>query len=314
MILRCCGESAILEPFSGRRSSDDAHNRMAGQTPMAYYTVPVKSQLSNDEFLREHVLKMQPVLIKNALNDWKAISWSKDYLKARAGQHLITYRTEGKDATDRFGDLLDLVFDPSKQAPYLRNIDVGRQLPTLLADISPEPIYSRSNWRSHPLMPSAWPREVRKNLYELFISRANASFPYLHIDYWGMSGFLAQLYGEKEVILFPIEDARYLYTKPDSPRVSTITDFDNPDYDKFPVFRQAHQYRVRLRAGDLLYNPSWWHTTKTISTSMTLIWAYWNRHEWRNLVAEVRGSGGAKGRLAVVPYLQFVGMCNRVKG
>jgi hypothetical protein len=47
---------------------------------------------------------------------------------------------------------------------------------------------------------------------------------------------------------------------------------------------------------------------------MTLIWAYWNRHEWRNLVAEVRGLGGAKGRLAVVPYLQFVGMCNRVKG
>jgi hypothetical protein len=279
-----------------------------------HYAVPVKSNLSTEEFIQEHVLKQQPVLIKDALKNWRATAWSKDYLKAKAGQHVITYRTEGKEASGHFGDLLDLVFDPAKQAPYLRNIDVGRQLPSLLEDISPEPVYSTSNWRSHRLMIKEWPKEVRKDLFELFVSRANASFPYLHIDYWAMSGFLAQLHGEKEVILFPQEDAPYLYTKPDAPRVSSITDFDNPDYDKYPKLRNARQYRVTIRPGDLLYNPAWWHTTKTLSTSMTLIWAYWNRHEWNNLVSQVRGSAGPKGRLTLVPYLQFVGMCNRLAG
>ena len=110
-----------------------------------HYAVPVKSNLSTEEFIQEHVLKQQPVLIKDALKNWRATAWSKDYLKAKAGQHVITYRTEGKEASGHFGDLLDLVFDPAKQAPYLRNIDVGRQLPSLLEDISPEPVYSTSN-------------------------------------------------------------------------------------------------------------------------------------------------------------------------
>lgn len=187
--------------------------------PQIYHDVPVKTRLSHEEFLREYVLKMQPVLIKGALSDWAATSWSKDYLKNKAGDRVISYRTEGKAASDRFDNLLDLVFDPSRPAPYLRNINVGSQLPELLEDISPQPIYTSANWRSHPLMARTWPPEVPKNLHELFISRSSMSFPYLHLDYWSMSGFLAQLHGEKEVILFPVEDRAYLYQSGQPPRL-----------------------------------------------------------------------------------------------
>jgi hypothetical protein len=271
------------------------------------HAVPVKAKLSPEEFLNEHVLARQPVLIKGALAKWNALRWTPGYLVDKVGHRHVSYRTEDEPRTGKLGDLLASIFDGDPAAPYLRNINVAEQLPELLEDITPEPVYSQDNWRSHALMPSQWPAAVKKGAYELFISRAAAAFPYLHIDYWGMSAFLAQIYGEKEVLLFPPDDAPYLYPSADDPLVSEITDFDE---HRYPLLRRARPHRVTIGPGDLLYNPAWWHTTKTTRTAITLIWAYWNRHEWTQLLAAVR-TVGLRGRL-LAPYLQFVGMCNRV--
>lgn len=280
----------------------------------SFHEVPVRSDLSNDEFLHEYVLKRQPVLIKGALKQWKALQWTPQYLKQAAGSQVLHYRTEQGVESGAWGDLVDLIFNSDRPAPYLRNIDLKAQLPALAKDIEPELTYSANNWRSHFLMPRGWPAEVKKDLYEAFISRAKMSFPYLHRDYWGMSAFFAQVYGEKEVILFPAEDAPHLYPTEANPLISSIGDFDNPDYDKFPRLKQARQFRLTLVPGDLLYNPRWWHTTKTLKTSITLIWAYWNQHEWDDLLHYVRTRVGRKWRPALVPYLRFVGFCNRLAG
>jgi hypothetical protein len=276
-----------------------------------FFAVPVKANVSKEEFLREHVLGKQPVVLKGALNHWNALQWTPAYLKAKVGTRHVRYRTEDKPQIGAFGELIERIFDgDDTPAPYLRNINVAEQLPELVDDIRPEPVYSRNNWRSHFLMPSEWPPAVKKNAYELFASKAAASFPYLHIDYWGMSGFLAQICGEKEVILFPPDDAPNLYPTARNPLVSEIEDFDTPDYGRFPRLKAARQHRVTIGPGDLLYNPAWWHTTKTTQSSITLIWAYWNRHEWTHLVEQVRRTGGIRGRL-LGPYFQFVGVCNR---
>jgi hypothetical protein len=273
---------------------------------MSFHAVPVKANLSSEEFFHEHVLARQPVLIKGALTMWNALRWTPEVLKAKVGSRPVSYRTEDKPETGLFGDLVDRIFRRDPTAPYLRNINLAEQLPELLDDITPEPVYSQDNWRSHALMPSQWPPAVKKGAYELFVSRAAAAFPYLHIDYWGMSAFLAQICGEKEVILFPPEDAPNLYPSARDPLVSEITDFDT---DRYPRLAAARQHRVTIAAGDLLYNPAWWHTTRTTQTAITLIWAYWNRHEWARLLAQVR-TVGIRGRL-FAPYLKFVGMCNR---
>jgi histone arginine demethylase JMJD6 len=282
---------------------------LPADTDRTFLTVPVRSDLPVEEFLREHVRKLQPVVIRGALGRWKALQWTPEYLKQTAGSQVLHYRTEEGVRSGRWDDLIDLIFDSDRPAPYLRNIDLKAQLPALAHDIDPLPEYSASNWRSHFLMPARWPAEVKKDLYELFVSRTATAFPYLHMDYWGMSAFFAQLVGEKEVILFPREDAPYLYPTAD-PLVSSIKDFDNPDDARFPKFRQARQYRVTLRPGDLLYNPRWWHTTRTLKTSMTLIWAYWNKHEWDDLLHYVRTRVGRRWRPALVPYLRLVGLCN----
>jgi hypothetical protein len=274
--------------------------------------VPVSRHLSPEAFLQENVLTRKPILIKGALKEWNALQWTPEYLKRVAGSHTLSYRTEEGVKQGNFGELLDQIFHTDTPAPYLRNVDLGRQLPMLARDVEPVLPYCSRNWRDHMLMPRGWPAEVRKDLYEVFISRKNAAFPYLHIDYWGMSAFLAQLYGRKEVILFPAEDARYLYPTPTNSLKSSIREFDNPDYETFPEFRHARMYRVVLEAGDLLFNPGWWHTTKTLDASITVIWAYWNRHEWEDLLNHVRTRMSLTRRVALLPYLRFVGMCNRL--
>ena len=274
--------------------------------------VPVSRNVSPEVFLKEHVLERKPILIKGALKEWKALQWTPEYLQQVAGSHTLSYRTEEGVKQGNFGELIDRSFHTDKPAPYLRNVDLDQQLPILARDIRPVLPYCSRNWRDHFLMPRRWPAEVRKELYQVFISRRNASFPYLHIDYWGMSAFLAQLYGRKEVILFPAEDARYLYPTATNPLRSSIREFDNPDYEAFPEFRHARMYRVILEPGDLLFNPGWWHTTKTLDTSITVIWAYWNRHEWKDLLNHVRSRMSLKYRVALLPYLRFVGMCNRL--
>ncbi len=281
-----------------------------------FHPVPVKADLSKEEFLHQHVLARQPVVIKGAIESWDALNWTPAYLNAKVGARQVQYRTEGQPQSGAFGELVDRIFNGSSStapAPYLRNINLAEQLPELLDDITPEPVYSLNNWRSHFLMPSKWPVAVKKHAYELFVSQAAASFPYLHIDYWGMSGFFAQICGEKEVILFPPEDAPNLYPSATDRLVSEIQDFDNPDYDRYPKLKAARQHRVTIGAGDLLYNPGWWHTTRTTQSAITLIWAYWNRHEWPHLLEEVRRAGGIRARL-LGPYLQFVGVCNFIAG
>lgn len=269
----------------------------------------VSWDITPEEFLQENVLKRKPILIKGALKEWKALQWTPEYLKKAAGSQTLSYRTEEGVRQGIFGELIDQIFYTDKPAPYLRNIDLARDLPTLARDIGPLR-YCSGNWRNHFLMPRHWPPEVRKDLYEVFISRKNGAFPYLHIDYWGMSAFLAQLYGRKEVILFPAEDSPYLYPMATNPLRSSIREFDNPDYETFPEFRHARQYRVVLEPGDLLFNPGWWHTTKTLAPSITVIWAYWNRHEWNDLLSYVRTRKSLKYRVALFPYLRFVGLCN----
>src|SRR6185312_2569128 len=123
-------------------------------SPSRMHTVPVTAELSNAEFLHRHVLARQPVVIQGALAEWKALHWNVEYLERKVGSRHVRYRTEGEPVTGRFGELVERIFYGDPSAPYLRNIDLAEQLPELVDDIQPQPIYTRRNWRSHTLMPS----------------------------------------------------------------------------------------------------------------------------------------------------------------
>ncbi len=90
----------------------------------------------------------------------------------------------------------------------------------------------------------------------------------------GVHAFLAQVVGDKRVILFDPTMAPFLY--PHSLRSfnavhSRVTDVDAPDLDRFPLFTRARAHVGRLGPGDLLYIPPfWWHNIRTRTWSFSL--------------------------------------------
>ena len=252
--------------------------------------LPRISKPSVDDFMNNFVYPKKPVIILDSFDLWKAKDWNLHILKEKIGNKEFRFRTEEGIKIAHFSEMIDKILNSHSEnpAPYLRNIDLLKSFPELRDDIFPAITYMKNNWRNHWAWPRKWPHLVSKNLLELFISAKGTSFPALHIDYWGMDGFIAQLSGSKDFILYSPDDTPFLYPNPENPLVSMISDFDNPDFNQFPELKNATQYRVQLKAGELLYNPGWWHTTVTLETSITLIMAYWNGPNYPVFVDEIQ--------------------------
>jgi hypothetical protein len=90
----------------------------------------------------------------------------------------------------------------------------------------------------------------------------------------GVHAFLAQVVGEKRVILFAPPMAPFLY--PHSLRSfnavhSRVKDVDAPDLERFPLFSLAVAHVGVLGPGEILYIPPfWWHNIRTLTWSFSL--------------------------------------------
>ncbi|GFY78948.1 tRNA wybutosine-synthesizing protein 5 [Trichonephila inaurata madagascariensis] len=70
-----------------------------------------------------------------------------------------------------------------------------------------------------------------------------------------MDNALIQVKGRKKAVLFPPTDALNLYLNGDK---SEVLDIENPDFNKFPNFKNVTWYECCLLPGDILYIPAFW--------------------------------------------------------
>jgi hypothetical protein len=64
-----------------------------------------------------------------------------------------------------------------------------------------------------------------------------------------------QVRGRKRVVLYPPQDADFMYMQGDK---SAVLDIDSPDYARFPLFAKARAYECYMQVGDVLFLPSLW--------------------------------------------------------
>lgn len=278
--------------------------------------VPRVEKLSYRDFVHDFQRPRRPVIITDATRDWPARSWTPEDLKHRVGHRELTIRTEAGPQAWRFEDLVELVLASTEQspAPYARNVNVERDLPELWRDIQPRLKYATPDWKSSALLPRDF--VFPNGLEELFFGGQGNSFPRLHIDYWGMDGFVSQLYGRKEFILLDPEQTPFMYPSDDDELSSQLNHIDHVDLERFPLFAQAKPIRLILNPGDTLFNPhGFWHTALMHEVSLTLITASWNSSNWGTFSGQYRQRGKTRGvkKAVVLAYLAAVGAILRAR-
>jgi hypothetical protein len=91
----------------------------------------------------------------------------------------------------------------------------------------------------------------------------------LHCDY--DDNIFAQIRGSKRIFLAPPHHDEFLYTREANPVLfGSPFDPEAPDFDAWPLARQASIVEVLVQPGDMLYVPAgWYHQVRALSFSLS---------------------------------------------
>ena len=270
--------------------------------PNSPLTIEKRDTISREEFIRDYVMASKPVILTKAALPWKAIGKiTPGYIKEKYGHLKKTI----KEVEYTYAELIDRIMHstPQNPAPYPFNVNIEETFPEILQDIKPELAYGKIDRINHPLVPRYM--MYGTEVYELFFGGNGSSFPFLHFDELYMHTQITQIYGSKEFILFSPEQTKYLYPKPENPKISPIDVF-NPDYEKYPLFRDAQALRVNLLQGETLFFPTgWWHSTQIHEPSITFGRAQLNGINWNLFVEDEFKVWKRKSVFLAVPMLIY---------
>ncbi|MEO7199128.1 MAG: cupin-like domain-containing protein [Dokdonella sp.] len=240
------------------------------------------SNISVSEFARLYRLPRRPMILSDALRDWPARErFTPEFFQREHGDRSI--RIRGRDY--RLGDVIALQKTSTAQqpAPYPCTFSDCR---ALLPDISPRFDCSLPSRHTNPLIPRSVFEWV--NHLEIFFGGPGGQFPYLHYDYLRMHAWIAQVHGDKEFTLYERGQESLLYVDPRKPWLSCVEHSEDPDDEKFPLFRQARSYKVELHAGEALFLPcGTWHTARCLNVGITVAFDQLGSDNWVEFSREV---------------------------
>ncbi len=246
-----------------------ASMRHETEAPSQYPQVDRRSGLSVREFRKEYLYSRRPVVITDAIDSWPARDlWTLEYFKSRYAHTQITvFRLGG----ERY------------QPDDYETVKLSTFIDRLQADaFDTYPYYVRDDWRifqTHKELLSDYkvpkyffdwfvflPEFMRLTYPRIFIGPRGALTP-LHLDIWGTHAWLAQLVGRKRWILFPPEQQGLLYDCSVQPQ--------NPDFVRFPLFRQAKPVECTIGPGDLIFVPGGWaHEVVSLDATLSITHNY----------------------------------------
>ena len=228
-----------------------------------------RSGLSVREFNRDYRRAGRPVVITDAMNAWRARStWTFDHFRSRYGSSMVeVYRYAGGEyqpgrvKSMALRDYIDGLLTHDWQSyPYYVRDDwkLFRQHHELLADHTVPDYFF--DW--FKLLPSF----MRLVYPRIFIGPQGAVTP-LHCDIWNSHAWLAQLVGRKRWILFSPDQRNLLYDHRVQP--------DAPDFDRFPLLKNARPLDCTIGPGDIIFVPSGWaHQVTSLDPTISLTYNY----------------------------------------
>ena len=230
--------------------------RRAGRDLPAISEVPRVRALDAAAFRARAALGL-PFLITGIVNRWPLCAlppqtlrdrYSAVQVRARVGDYINTAFAADRAMQDMsMGEYLDLV-DAGTHAlpPYLGNLEL-REL----------------NGMCH------WPTYFDKmGPPRFWIGPAGTVTP-LHCDY--DDNIFAQIWGTKRIFLSPPHHDEFLYpSQANAILFGSQFDPEAPDFDRFPLARQASMIKCVVNPGDMLYVPAgWYHQVRALTFSLS---------------------------------------------
>jgi len=199
-----------------------------------------------------------PFIVSGVLQRWPLSALAADDLRERFGAAPVRARVgdyvNNAFAPDRpmqdmtLRDYLDLsARDNPALPPYVGNLEL-RELNALC---------HWPGWFSKMGPPRFW------------IGPARTVTP-LHCDY--DDNIFAQVWGRKRIFLAPPHHDAYLYVREANPMLfGSPFDPEAPDFERFPLARQAAPVEVIVEPGEMLYVPAgWYHQVRALTFSLSV--------------------------------------------
>ncbi len=209
--------------------------------------------ITEEEFLRKYVALQKPVVIKRLIQDWPAYQkWNLDYIEELAGNKTVPIYDDRPISSDRkfnephtsmqMSEYINLLKkEPTNCRIFLYNL--LKEVPELQKDFS---------------YPDLGVKFMKKLPFLFFGGSGAKVFMHYDIDLANILHF--HFHGEKQCILFPPSETKYLYKLPHSLMSHEDIDFTNPDLEKWPALANAKGYVTNLKHGETLYMPEgYWH-------------------------------------------------------
>ncbi|XP_060552824.1 bifunctional peptidase and (3S)-lysyl hydroxylase Jmjd7-like isoform X2 [Ruditapes philippinarum] len=236
------------------------------------------------QFYRDFVAPNKPVLIKNAIDHWPALKkWTPEYLRDKIGDQEVTVAvtpngyadavTDGKfvmpeERMMKLSQFLDILDKPesAKGVFYVQkqNSNLTDEFVSVMEDVDPEIKWGSDAFGKAPDAVNFWMGDKRavtsmhrdhyENLYcvvrgwKKFLLIPPTDLPSVPYEL-----FPAAVFQENDKGQFMIVDDDKTGQVP-----WVAIDPLNPDYNKFPQYRNAKPIEVTVHAGQMLYLPSLW--------------------------------------------------------
>jgi len=229
--------------------------------------VDIVENISVEDFEAKYLNAEKPVLIKNYTKEWKALNWTLESMKEKAGHNEVFVRRNTAQESYKIGQKYNI--QSMKFANYIDNLmkgneasrtsylavqNIGRALPELSKDIE-VPTYVKKLHGG----PFLW--LARKGHYE-----------FCHFD--PDDNFLIVLSGEKRVRLYPAKELINMYPNELGSKGRTIqsrVDCDSPDFKTHPKFNGVECYECTVRSGEMLFFPAfWWHQVTSVEQTISV--------------------------------------------
>ncbi|GAA0713027.1 hypothetical protein GCM10009430_04190 [Aquimarina litoralis] len=209
--------------------------------------------ITKEEFLRDYFIPQKPVVIERLIEDWPAFQkWNLDYINEVAGDKEVPlfddrpinseFKFNEPHASMKMNAYVDLLKQkPTNYRIFLYNL--LKEVPALQKDFK---------------YPKIGLKFLKKMPFLFFGGGGSKVFMHYDIDLANIFHF--HFHGEKQCILFPPSETKFLYKVPHALISHQQIDFSNPDFEKWPALKKAKGYVTHLTHGETLYMPEgYWH-------------------------------------------------------